>query len=543
MLNFNKKKYVSFDNLTKFSGMIQKALSDKLKNVETNLNEKIDSRFKSLTAKEQGDSEVIDARKGEASLRAKIDVIDEDIKNVSSQLEQIKKNVIYVSSYNSNTNLQRIINECDGTLVFERNKIYNIDYTLKLKPNVLYDFNNCTIKYSGNGICIDTSDNVGSNFYIKNLNIEMTENNTSQIGLNIFNCGKSLFENIFIKYGGYGIKSINSWSYTMKDIKMHNVKHCGYYHQGDGGCEIYGENIYIGYSGDFKGKYGVEIERTTSEDRGGYYFKDLLVVANVPSGASLEQGIYIHSSSETPAITVFNMVGGGSDGFNINKANNGYFAIKLDNVSAIRITNTWTMSIGYYNKCDNVIISDTNLAYGNFFKTAMAVYNLMVSNCSVAENTCFNYDNNSSTGAIYYNNIRTSTLTNNYKLLNQNRNILENTHYTSSTSPNSVLKMAYDEDISKSYKFTLNNLEQFVITSPSDKKIQIASSGGLRLPSGGYVTINENKVLGETVSGWSTPTGKSKRDGFDTATVSTQGLAETVRALIEDLKKHGLISF
>ena len=92
MLNFNKKKYVSFDNLSKFSGMIQKALSDKLKNVETNLNEKIDSRFKSLTAKEQGDSEIIDARKGEASLRAKIDVIDEDIKNVSSQLAQIKTN-------------------------------------------------------------------------------------------------------------------------------------------------------------------------------------------------------------------------------------------------------------------------------------------------------------------------------------------------------------------------------------------------------------------------------------------------------------------
>ena len=68
MLNFNKKKYVSFDNLSKFSGMIQKALSDKLKNVETNLNEKIDSRFESLTAKEQGDSEVIDAREGQVSL-------------------------------------------------------------------------------------------------------------------------------------------------------------------------------------------------------------------------------------------------------------------------------------------------------------------------------------------------------------------------------------------------------------------------------------------------------------------------------------------
>ena len=391
------------------------------------------------------------ARGTHDTLNSRITENEKKQEKIISQLEHIENNITFVSSYQENTNLQEIIDKCEGDLIFERNKIYNIDYTLKLKPNILYDFNNCTIKYSGNGICIDTADNVGSNFYIKNLNIEMIENNTSQIGLNIFNCGKSLFENIFIKYGGYGIKSINSWSYTMKDVKMHNVKHCGYYHQGDGGCEIYGENIYIGYSGAFKGKYGVEIERTTSEDRGGYYFKDLLVVANVPSGANLEQGIYIHSSSETPAITVFNMIGGGSDGFNINKANNGYFAIKLDNVSAIRITNTWTMSIGYYNKCDNVIISDTNLAYGNFFKTAMAVYNLMVSNCSVAENICFNYDDNSSTGAIYYNNIRTSSLTNNYKLLNQHRNILENTYYTSSTNPNSVLKMAYDEDISKSY--------------------------------------------------------------------------------------------
>ena len=68
MLNFNKKKYVSFDNLNKFSGMIQRVLGDKLKNVEVNLNERIDSRFKSLTAKEQADSEVVEAREGKVSL-------------------------------------------------------------------------------------------------------------------------------------------------------------------------------------------------------------------------------------------------------------------------------------------------------------------------------------------------------------------------------------------------------------------------------------------------------------------------------------------
>lgn len=99
MLNFNKKKYVSFDNLSKFSGMIQKALSDKLKNVETNLNEKIDSRFKSLTAKEQGDSEVIDAREGQVSLseNLKTYVKKEEHENldnkISNQIIEIKSDI------------------------------------------------------------------------------------------------------------------------------------------------------------------------------------------------------------------------------------------------------------------------------------------------------------------------------------------------------------------------------------------------------------------------------------------------------------------
>ena len=128
MLNFNKKKYVSFDNLSKFSGMIQKALSDKLKNVETNLNEKIDSRFKSLTAKEQGDSEVIDARKGEASLRAKIDVIDENLKNVNSQLAHIENkldvNVLDFGAIGDG--------ETDDTLPIQK----CIDYAIKNNVNV-----------------------------------------------------------------------------------------------------------------------------------------------------------------------------------------------------------------------------------------------------------------------------------------------------------------------------------------------------------------------------------------------------------------------
>ena len=129
MLNFNKKKYVSFDNLSKFSGMIQKAMSDKLKNVETNLNEKIDSRFKSLTAKEQGDSEVIDAREGQVSLseNLKTYVKKEEHENldnkISNQIIEIKSDIrfnrneisdINTWMYTNKSAIQRVIDFVDG---------------------------------------------------------------------------------------------------------------------------------------------------------------------------------------------------------------------------------------------------------------------------------------------------------------------------------------------------------------------------------------------------------------------------------------------
>ena len=89
MLNFNKKKYVSFDNLKSFNGLLQSSLKEKLDGYKSETDAKVQKKFNELSGKVQTDSEVIDARKGEASLRAKIDVIDDDIKNVSSQLEHI----------------------------------------------------------------------------------------------------------------------------------------------------------------------------------------------------------------------------------------------------------------------------------------------------------------------------------------------------------------------------------------------------------------------------------------------------------------------
>ena len=86
MLNFNKKKYVSFDNLKSFNGLLQSSLKEKLDGYKSEIDTKVQKKFNELSGKVQTDSEVIDARKGEASLRAKIDIIDNDIKNASSQL-------------------------------------------------------------------------------------------------------------------------------------------------------------------------------------------------------------------------------------------------------------------------------------------------------------------------------------------------------------------------------------------------------------------------------------------------------------------------
>jgi hypothetical protein len=52
---------------------------------------------------------------------------------------------------------------------------------------------------------------------------------------------------------------------------------------------------------------------------------------------------------------------------------------------------------------------------------------------------------------------------------------------------------------------------------------------------------NDVKVLGSRIAGWTTPTGTSTRAGYITSTATTQEVAETLRALIQDLKTHGMI--
>jgi hypothetical protein len=53
--------------------------------------------------------------------------------------------------------------------------------------------------------------------------------------------------------------------------------------------------------------------------------------------------------------------------------------------------------------------------------------------------------------------------------------------------------------------------------------------------------IQFNKIIGTRKTGWTAPTGTATRTSFDTSTVTTQQLAERVKAMLDDLISHGLL--
>ena len=63
----------------------------------------------------------------------------------------------------------------------------------------------------------------------------------------------------------------------------------------------------------------------------------------------------------------------------------------------------------------------------------------------------------------------------------------------------------------------------------------------LSLGVGAGVNIEGKRVLGPRVPGWTTPDGASSRFGFNTASATNTQLAQAFRALIEDLKAHGIL--
>lgn len=57
----------------------------------------------------------------------------------------------------------------------------------------------------------------------------------------------------------------------------------------------------------------------------------------------------------------------------------------------------------------------------------------------------------------------------------------------------------------------------------------------------GFYRVDTVKVVGNRATGWGTPSGTASRAAFDTGTVTLSQLAQRVKALIDDLRGHGLI--
>ena len=108
MLNFNKKKYVSFDNLKSFNGLLQSSLKEKIDGYKSEINVKVDERFKVLSGQQQKDSEVIDAREGQVSLseNLKTYVKKEEFvtecehlnEKFTNEIEEIKTDILTMSN-------------------------------------------------------------------------------------------------------------------------------------------------------------------------------------------------------------------------------------------------------------------------------------------------------------------------------------------------------------------------------------------------------------------------------------------------------------
>lgn len=69
-----------------------------------------------------------------------------------------------------------------------------------------------------------------------------------------------------------------------------------------------------------------------------------------------------------------------------------------------------------------------------------------------------------------------------------------------------------------------------------------AASEALRVALGTpALSLAGTKIIGARVTGWAAATGTATRTTFATTTVTTEQLAERVKALIDDLRAHGLI--
>ncbi len=86
-----------------------------------------------------------------------------------------------------------------------------------------------------------------------------------------------------------------------------------------------------------------------------------------------------------------------------------------------------------------------------------------------------------------------------------------------------------------------------LLTSPADTSIvELANATAVVTPGAGLsvngnIAIGGSQVVASRRTGWTAPSGTASRAGFDTASVTTEALAQRLKALIDDLAAHGLI--
>ena len=99
---FDEKKYTSKNNLTKFGAIINSLLGTTYEKFKKEVIQIIEDRFAILSSKQQGDSEVVEARQGKVSLleNLKTFVRTSDFENSESSLSQEIREVKNTSSEN-----------------------------------------------------------------------------------------------------------------------------------------------------------------------------------------------------------------------------------------------------------------------------------------------------------------------------------------------------------------------------------------------------------------------------------------------------------
>lgn len=230
-------------------------VANKLNSVDAFVNTKIsdfENRFNTLTSSKQQDAEVIDARGGENSLKARLD-------KINSQLEQTMNNTNYVSvkSYgaigdgvNDDTQaIQKCLNENNNVLF--NDGIFLITDTLNLKSNHNILGANATIKSITDDVIGLCGKNV-SNIIIDGLTFKCNDVGDGGLlnAVKIYYADNIIIRNLDVSTCKFGIFVHNITNFTIENILFNQIRTDSYSNKD--GIHING-NSHYGYIKNIKG--------------------------------------------------------------------------------------------------------------------------------------------------------------------------------------------------------------------------------------------------------------------------------------------------